>query len=358
MYLGARENVKSTIDKSSMVLKNCARDLANCNVMEKPHILALKPGDKSGIHSAFAPIIEKHFTIISNDEFIKDKQRWADKVQAVFVWCAVPEVNRDLLQALPNLKAVINGGVGVDHLDIPLISSFGVKVTNTPNVVNNATADLGMTLLQASARKVIQGYKTVISPDITEYLQSEIGYDISGATLGIIGMGRIGYQVAKRAKGFDMKILYHNRNRRKEEEEKAVGAHYCETMDDLLRESDFVMLVVDLSPQTHRLIGKRELSLMKRTATLINISRGLVVDQDALVEALGTGLIHAAALDVTYPERLPRDHPLLKLDNVLIVPHMGTHTYQTTQALVERMVANALAILNGQPPLDEVKASK
>ncbi|XP_039592851.1 glyoxylate/hydroxypyruvate reductase B isoform X3 [Polypterus senegalus] len=299
MYLGARENVKSTIDKSSMVLKNCARDLANCNVMEKPHILALKPGDKSGIHSAFAPIIEKHFTIISNDEFIKDKQRWADKVQAVFVWCAVPEVNRDLLQALPNLKAVINGGVGVDHLDIPLISSFGVKVTNTPNVVNNATADLGMTLLQASARKVIQ-----------------------------------------------------------EEEEKAVGAHYCETMDDLLRESDFVMLVVDLSPQTHRLIGKRELSLMKRTATLINISRGLVVDQDALVEALGTGLIHAAALDVTYPERLPRDHPLLKLDNVLIVPHMGTHTYQTTQALVERMVANALAILNGQPPLDEVKASK
>uniref|UniRef100_A0A8C4TBM5 Zgc:136493 n=1 Tax=Erpetoichthys calabaricus TaxID=27687 RepID=A0A8C4TBM5_ERPCA len=314
----------------------------------------LQPGDKSGIHSAFAPIIEKHFTIISNDEFTKDKQRWADKVQAVFVWCAVPKLNRDLLQALPNLKAVINGGVGVDHLDIPLISSFGVKVTSTPNLVNNATADLGMTLLLASARKVIQ-----VEPLLLHIERSQMRW------LGhLIRMppGRLPGEVF-RARPTRRRPRGRPRTRWRdyvsrltwESEEKAVGAHYYEKMDDLLHDSDFVMLVVDLSPQTYHLIGKRELSLMKQTATQHKQRYGL---RDALFEALSTGLIHAAALDVTYPEPLPRDHPLLKLDNVLILPHMGSHTYQTTQVMVERMVANALAILNGQPPLDEVKASK
>ncbi|XP_039593033.1 glyoxylate/hydroxypyruvate reductase B-like isoform X2 [Polypterus senegalus] len=293
--------------------------------MEKPHILATKPGEYKGIRQIFAPLLEKHFTVVPYHEFEKNPNLWAHKIQAVIVWFTIPKISRDLLLSLPNLKAVISGGVGVDHLDIPLITSFGVKIANTPNIVDNATADIGMALLLASARKLIEG------------------------------MGRIGHKIAKRAQGFDMKILYHNRKQREAEDEKAVGATYCAKIEDLLRESDFVMLSVNLSPETHKLIGKRELSLMKPTATLVNVSRGLVVDQDALVEALEDGVIYAAALDVTYPEPLPRNHPLLRLKNVLILPHMGTASYQTTRAMVERIIANTHLALEGSPLLDEVK---
>ncbi|XP_061112623.1 probable 2-ketogluconate reductase isoform X4 [Conger conger] len=256
---------------------------------------------------------------------------------------------------LPNLKVVVNGGVGVDHLDIAMINSFGVKVCNTPHVVDNATADIGMALMLASARKLLYGHNYSLCHEDTALPESSLGTDVSGATLGIIGMGRIGYKVAKRAQGFEMKILYHNRNRRKEEDERAVGAWYCEKMEDLLQQSDFVMVVVNLSPQTHKLIGARELAMMKPTGTLINISRGHVVDQDALIDSLQRGVIRAAALDVTYPEPLPRGHPLMSLPNVIVLPHMGTHTVETIRLMVERMVTNALAALSGAQPPDEVK---
>ncbi|XP_051791543.1 probable 2-ketogluconate reductase [Erpetoichthys calabaricus] len=242
--------------------------------MEKPHILATKPGEYNGIRQIFAPLLEKHFTVVPYHEFEKNPNRWADKIQALIVFFSIPKISRDLLLSLPNLKAVISGGVGVDHLDIPLITSFGVKIANTPNIVDNATADMGMALLLASARKLIEGYKIDISPDMTKLTHCDLGHDVSGSTLGIIGMGRIGYKIAKRAQGFDMKILYHNRKQREAEDEKAVGATYCAKIEDLLRESDFVMLSVNLSPETHKLIGKRELSLMKPTATLVNVSRG------------------------------------------------------------------------------------
>ncbi|KAG2464805.1 PAR6G protein, partial [Polypterus senegalus] len=241
--------------------------------MEKPHILATKPGEYKGIRQIFAPLLEKHFTVVPYHEFEKNPNLWAHKIQAVIVWFTIPKISRDLLLSLPNLKAVISGGVGVDHLDIPLITSFGVKIANTPNIVDNATADIGMALLLASARKLIEGYKLAISPDMTKLSHCDLGHDVSGSTLGIIGMGRIGHKIAKRAQGFDMKILYHNRKQREAEDEKAVGATYCAKIEDLLRESDFVMLSVNLSPETHKLIGKRELSLMKPTATLVNVSR-------------------------------------------------------------------------------------
>ncbi|KAI1885742.1 hypothetical protein AGOR_G00206940 [Albula goreensis] len=323
--------------------------------MEKPLILATALGTPGGMYQCFAPVIEKHFTIISSEEFSQNRERFADKIRAIFVWGGVLVPDRDLLQLLPNLEVVVNGGVGVDHLDIPLINSFGVKVSNTPNVVDNATADMGMALMLASARKLFYGQNYSLCHEEEDMPESSMGTDVSGATLGIIGMGRIGYKIAKRAQGFEMKILYHNRNRRKEEEERAVGARYCAEMVELLRESDFVMVVVNLSPQTHKLIGARELAMMKPTATLINVSRGLVVDQDALVDSLQRGVIRAAALDVTYPEPLPRGHPLLALPNVIALPHMGTHTLETTQLMIERMVTNALAALNGGQPPDEVK---
>ncbi|KAG8571466.1 hypothetical protein GDO81_011656 [Engystomops pustulosus] len=172
-------------------------------------------------------------------------------------------------------------------------------------------------------------HQIAVSPNTVRFHANWVGGDITGMTLGIVGMGRIGYKIAQRAKAFEMKILYHNRHRRPEEE-KSVGASYCERLDDLLQQSDYVMLVVNLSPETEKLMGKHEFQMMKPSAMLINISRGLVVDQEALVEALETGQIKAAALDVTYPEPLPRDHPLLKMSNVVLAPHMGTATREIT----------------------------
>ncbi|XP_030638595.1 uncharacterized protein LOC115819177 [Chanos chanos] len=319
--------------------------------MEKPYILVNTNKETQGLYPCFIPMLEEHFTVIP----FETKEDFADKIQAVFLFGQVT-ADKSILQLLPNLKIVVNGGVGVDHLDIPLIKSFGVRVCNTPHVVDNATADMGIGLMLASARRIPHGHNFSLSHE-SDYLPEEsMGTDVSGATLGIIGMGRIGYKVAKRAQAFDMKILYHNRNRRKEEEEKAVGATYCQTMDELLQKSDFVMVVVNLSPQTHKLIGTKELAMMKPNSTLINISRGLVVDQDALVDALQRKIIRAAALDVTYPEPLPIGHPLLACPNAIVLPHMGTHTVETTRKIVERMIINALAGLKGEEPPDDLKA--
>ncbi|NXJ10850.1 GRHPR reductase, partial [Odontophorus gujanensis] len=270
------------------------------------------------------------------------------------MWYHKPVINEELLQNLPNLKIVASSGAGIDHLDLNLLSSYGVKVSNTPFIVSTDTADLGMALMLASSRRLVEGHQMAISPE-TEYFPANwLGAEVSGATLGIIGMGTIGYKVAERAKAFEMKILYHNRKQRTKEEEHAVGATYCKKIDDLLQQVDFVMLAVNLTPQTHRLIGKRELQLMKPTAILINISRGLVVDQAALVEALQNKVIKAAALDVTYPEPLPRDHPLLKLKNVIITPHIGSATVKTRHLMKENMTASIQAGLAGLPIPNEV----
>ncbi|XP_028255022.1 uncharacterized protein LOC114431649 isoform X2 [Parambassis ranga] len=320
----------------------------------KPWALISEVGEQ-GYLEEVADIIKRHFNIICLKDFLQNPQFHGPKVQALLVWNCCPEAEPSLLGSLPSLKVVANGGVGIDHLDVPYINRLGVKVTNTPGVVSNATADMAMALLLASARKVVEGHQIAINPKTTHIPQCLMGAEVTGSTLGIIGMGHIGYKVAQRSKGFDMKILYHNRSRRSVEDEQAVGATYSENMDDLLRESDFVMLVVNLTPETTGLISHRELSLMKPTATLVNVSRGRVVDQDALVTALQSGTIRAAALDVTHPEPLPRDHALLSLPNVLITPHVGTNTYTTTRKMVQRMVENAVAAVKGLPVPDEVK---
>ncbi|XP_067857774.1 probable 2-ketogluconate reductase [Heptranchias perlo] len=321
---------------------------------DRAYVLVSELSETMGIPERYAEIIKKHFNIIYLEELLKNKEELGNTIQLVFIWEYSPTIDEKLLKSLPQLKAVVSSGVGVDHLDLPLISSFGVKVTNTPHVVDEATADMGMALMLASARNVLEGQRIATSPDTKSYPLNWYGVEVTGATLGIIGMGRIGYKVAQRAKGFNMKILYHNRNRRTKEEEGLVGARYCAKIDDLLQESDFVMLVVNLNPQTCKLIGERELCLMKPTATLINISRGAVVDQDALVKVLQKRLIRAAALDVTDPEPLPRDHPLLHLPNVTLTPHLGTATDRTSDKMLERMIENALAAARGLPVPDEV----
>uniref|UniRef100_A0A667X507 Glyoxylate reductase/hydroxypyruvate reductase n=1 Tax=Myripristis murdjan TaxID=586833 RepID=A0A667X507_9TELE len=330
--------------------------LSLTQVMEgdKPCALISDAWSEHDYPKELSDLLKQNFHTISYREFLQNPVLHAPKIQAILMWAQSPAAEPSLLRSLPSLKVIANGGVGIDHLDLPFIASLGVKVTNTPGVVSDATADIGMGLLLASARKIVQGHQVAVGHKTNNLPASLMGFEVTGSTLGIIGMGHIGYKIAQRGKGFEMKILYHNRNR-SAEDERAVGATYCENMDDLLRRSDFVMLAVNLTPETTGLIGQRELSLMKPTATLVNVSRGLVVDQDALVKALQSGTIHAAALDVTHPEPLPRDHPLLGLPNVLITPHVGTDTYQTTRRMVEVMVENARAAVNGLPIPNEVK---
>ncbi|XP_072416968.1 probable 2-ketogluconate reductase isoform X1 [Chiloscyllium punctatum] len=323
----------------------------------QPHVLAYALHETEGIPERFAELIKKHFNIIYYEEFLKNEKELAEKIQFIFGWKHYPKIDEKLLKSLPHLKAIINYGVGVDHLDLPMINSFGVKVANTPHVVDNATAEMGMALMLASARNILEGQKITTCPDTKMYPLSWYGVEVTGATLGIIGMGRIGYKVAQRAKGFEMKILYYNRNRRTEEEERLVGACYCAKIDDLLLKSDFVMIVVSLTPQTSKMIGERELSLMKPNAILINISRGGVIDQDALVKALQNGVIRAAALDVSEPEPLPRNHPILQLPNVILTPHIGGATEKTTHEMLEKMIENAVAAVRGFPMPDEVLLS-
>ncbi|XP_054841215.1 probable 2-ketogluconate reductase [Eublepharis macularius] len=325
--------------------------------MEKPELPVLlvnEVGGTLGVLEAHVPYLKKHFHLITMKEFLESKDCLSIKIEAIYVWWHRPIIDRELLKSLPNLKVIANSGAGVDHLDLKLIAEFGVRTANAPSAVSSSTADTGMALMLAAARRLIEGCQVTTSPDTEYFPCNMLGDEVTGATLGIIGMGSIGYKIAQRARAFEMKILYHNRNRRREDEELAVSACYCGKIEDLLQQSDFVMLAVNLTPQTYNLIGEKELKLMKPTATLINISRGPVVDQEALVEALQAGVIKGAALDVTYPEPLPRDHPLLKLKNVILTPHLGSRTHKTTRMITEEAVENILAALCGFPMPSEV----
>lgn len=258
-----------------------------------------------------------------------------------------PPIGDEILDKVPNLKVITNFGVGVDHIDVAACARHGVPVGHTPGAVNGATADMTMALLLSAARKIVIGDRIARSPGWTKFNPSDtIGKEVYGSTMGIIGFGGVGQQVAKRAKGFDMKILYHRRNRDPAAEQ-ALGVEYAD-LDTLLAQSDFVTLNVPLTPQTRHLIGAEELKKMRSDAILINIARGGVLDHEALHQALSEGWIAAAALDVTEPEPLPRDHPLLSLDNIIIAPHLGSATDKTRIWMGQMMVKNMLAGLKGE----------
>jgi glyoxylate reductase len=259
-----------------------------------------------------------------------------------------PRVDAELLDRLPGVRVISNFGVGVDHIDMAAAAARGIAVGNTPGILDGATADLAFALLLAAGRRLVEGDRYARGPNFVHYDPSYmLGREVHGSALGILGMGRIGEQVARRARAFDMQILYHNRRRRPAVEE-ALGARYV-SRDELLAAADYVMLTLPLTAQTQRLIGRAELARMKPTAILINAARGAVVDTEALTEALTARTIYAAALDVTEPEPLPRDHPLLRLDNIIITPHLGSATEQTRQRIAEMSIENLLAGLSGRP---------
>lgn len=277
--------------------------------------------------------------------WVADGERLA--VDAVLTY-GHPRVDGPLLDRLTGVRVISNYGVGVDHICLADAAARGIPVGNTPGILDGATADMAWALLLAAARRVVEGDRYARSESFTRYDPGfMLGREVHHATLGIVGMGRIGEQVARRARGFDMTVLYHNR-RRREDVEVREGVRYV-PFEELLRTADFVVLCVPLTDATHGLIGARELSWMQPTATLINVARGPVVDTAALTAALRDGQIRAAALDVTDPEPLPRSHPLLAQDRLVIAPHLGSATEQTRQQMAERSVANLLAGLARQP---------
>jgi glyoxylate reductase len=269
------------------------------------------------------------------------------KMEGFFVY-GHPKIDGSIMDLMPKLRVISNLGVGVDHINLEDARARGIAVGNTPRLVDGATADMTFTLLLAVARNLIIGDHYARGPEFKAYDPNlHHGYEVYGSTIGIVGMGNIGQQVARRARGFDMNILYHNR-KRNEAAEAELGASY-RSLPELLAQSDYVTLNLPLTPETRHLIGREQLRMMRPTSFLINVARGGVVDHDALVEALQGGWIAGAAVDVTEPEPLPRDHPLLKLDNVVIAPHLGSATRQTRFNMAKRTVDNLLAGLTAQP---------
>ncbi|GAB4264188.1 MAG: D-glycerate dehydrogenase [Candidatus Promineifilaceae bacterium] len=258
------------------------------------------------------------------------------------------KVDDTLLAQAPHLKVVSNMAVGVDNIDLDACSRRGIPVGHTPGVLTAGTADLGMALLLAAARKIPQAAADAKAGKWTTWLPDGwLGVDLQEAVLGIVGLGQIGTAVAERAAAFGMKLVYTSRTP-KPETEARLGITRL-SLPQLLAQSDFIMLTTALTPETHHLINHETLAQMKPSAILINLARGPIVDTRALVTALQKGTIAAAALDVTDPEPLPASHPLYGLDNCLIVPHIGSATANIRQRMAELACQNVLAGLAGTP---------
>lgn len=264
------------------------------------------------------------------------------------------KLDAELLDLAPKLKAVSSVSVGVDNYDIEYLTQRGILLTNTPDVLTETTADTGFALIMASARRVVELANMVRSGQWKQNIGPQhFGSDVHGKTLGIIGMGRIGEALAQRGHfGFGMPVIYHSHSP-KPAVEARFDARY-RSLEDLLREADFVCLTVPLTAETEGLIGAEQFALMRPETIFINIARGKVVDEQALIAALQNGQIRAAGLDVFEQEPVSPDSPLLKMDNVVATPHMGSATHETRDAMARCAVDNLLTALAGERPKDLV----
>ena len=257
-------------------------------------------------------------------------------------------IDKQIIETGTSLKVISQMAVGYDNIDVATATARGIPVGNTPGVLTNATADLTWALLMAAARRIVEAEKFVRAGQWQTWEPTLLlGSDLNGSTLGIVGFGRIGQAVARRAQGFDMKILYYSRHRKELALERSLGVEYAE-LATLLSESDFVTLHASLSVETYHLISDRAFELMKSSAILINTARGGIVDPSALERAIKNNQIAGAALDVTEPEPIPLDSSLLKLENVIITPHIGSASYQTRAKMAQMAVDNLIAGLEAK----------
>jgi glyoxylate reductase len=296
--------------------------------------------------------IRKQHQVQSNDEDQPmERKRLLQSVNdKEGLLCTITDqIDTELLDKAPHLRMIANYGVGFNNIDLKAATVKGIPVSNTPGVLTDATADITFALILATARRVVEGDRRNRKGEPQSWAPLRfLGREVSGKTLGIIGLGRIGKAVVRRAKGFEMHLLYHNRHRLEANEEKQLGVQYVD-LKRLLTEADFVSLHVPLTDQTHHLIGPHELELMKPGAILINASRGPVVDEKALVTALKGGQIAGAGLDVYEDE--PNLAPgLADLDNVTLLPHVGSATLETRTKMAQLAADNLLAGLRGEAP--------
>ena len=259
-------------------------------------------------------------------------------------------MSAEVIRSAPELRAICNMAVGYNNIDVAAATAAGIMVTNTPDVLNETTADFGWTLLMATARRVTESEHYLRAGLWKKWnYDSFMGVDVHGSTLGVIGMGRIGRAVARRSMGFNMKVIYNNRSRLAPELEAEANNARHVSREELLRSADHVVLVLPYSTESHHLIGAAELALMKPTATLINIARGGIVDDAARIEALSAGKIAAAGLDVF--ENEPAFNPgFLKLSNVVLTPHIGSASGSTRRAMADCAADNLIAALSGHRP--------
>ncbi len=277
-------------------------------------------------------------------EVLLDKIRHADGVLCLLT----DPIDRPLIEFGTQLRVISQMAVGYDNIDVGTATAKRIPVGHTPDVLTDATADFAWALLMAAARRVVEADRFTRAhqwqtwePDLL------LGSNIAGATLGIIGLGRIGQAMARRARGFDMRILYTNQERCDSALETTLNAEFV-TLDELLQTADFVTIHTPLTPETHHLFGDRQFQQMSRSAVLINTARGTIVDPDALYRALAEGQIAAAAIDVTEPEPIPADSPLLSLDNLIITPHIASASRQTREKMATMAIANLIAGLQGE----------
>jgi glyoxylate reductase len=316
--------------------------------MTKAKVLVARmtPGlEESGIFDEFDVWAWREDSILPANQL---RKRAAD-AEGLFATSFDP-VDAALLEGAPRLRVVSNYAVGVDNVDLAACTARGIPVGNTPGVVTEATADMAFALMLAFSRRLLEadayvraGLWQSWSPTLM------ISNDVNGKTLGIVGMGRIGQAIARRAMGFGMKLLYHARNPRPEAEQ-AYGCRYV-PFATLLGEADIIVTIVPLTEQTHHLVNDAAFARMKESALLINVARGPVVDPQALYRALSAHRIRGAALDVTEPEPISADDPLLGCPNLLIAPHVSTGTWETRRMMTDLAVANLRAGLGGLPLL-------
>lgn len=321
--------------------------------MTKRHIYITRKIDEALLqpykHDFTYSMWEKEDTPVPRDVLLEEAKK------ASGVLCLITEnIDEQFLNENRHLDIIANMAVGYDNIDVKKAKEHNIIVTNTPDVLTETTADLTFALLMATARRLIEANHYIKEDKWVDWAPFMLaGNDIHHKTIGIVGMGRIGEAVARRAKGFNMNVIYHNRSRR-EAVERELGAAYV-SFEKLLQTSDFVVSLVPLTEETDEIFNEAAFSQMKRDAIFINASRGGVVDEKALYNALKTRKIKAAGLDVFKEEPITSNHPLMQLDNVVALPHIGSASIETREEMLKLSLDNIKAVLSGKEPLTEVK---